>query len=132
MVSRCTKKGNKSYPDYGGRGIKVCDRWKNYLLFLEDMGEKPSPEMTLERKDNNKNYEPGNVVWATRTEQNNNTRRNRFITYDGKTLTLNQWSKETGIPYNRIQWRLNSGWTVADALKPELLYCGKSKGRKTI
>jgi len=72
MIKRCTKPNNR-WDRYGGRGIKVCERWMNdFLLFLEDVGKKPSPKLTLERIDNDKDYEPGNVRWATRWEQSLN------------------------------------------------------------
>ena len=70
----------RTHPEYHGRGITVCDRWSDYLLFLEDMGERPGPQFSIERKDNDGNYEPSNCVWATRTEQNRNRRNPRFIT----------------------------------------------------
>jgi hypothetical protein len=75
MMTRCYNKNTKDYKNYGGRGIQVCERWKNYENFLNDMGRKPSPELTLERKDNDKDYEPGNCKWATRRDQQFNRRR---------------------------------------------------------
>lgn len=76
MKQRCRNPKNKAFPDYGGRGIKVCERWSVFLNFLSDVGEKPSSEHSLDRyPNNNGNYEPGNVRWATRTEQNNNQRK---------------------------------------------------------
>jgi len=76
MIYRCTNPKGPGWKNYGGRGIKVCDRWRNsFELFFADVGLKPSPELTLERIDNEGNYEPGNVKWATRSEQNLNKRR---------------------------------------------------------
>lgn len=74
MRARCLNPNHKGYPDYGGRGIKVCERWDNFAAFVEDMGEKPGPEYTLDRIDNDGDYEPGNTRWATWEEQHANKR----------------------------------------------------------
>lgn len=76
MHTRCYDKSREEYPNYGGRGICVVDRWFRFWKFLEDMGPKPKPELTLERKNNDGNYEPNNCEWATRADQNRNKRRN--------------------------------------------------------
>lgn len=93
MKSRCYKKSCSQYHNYGGRGIKVCDRWiNNPKAFLEDMGKKPTPNHSLDRIDNNGDYEPSNCKWSTLQEQSNNKRTSRFITHQGVTNTLFQWS----------------------------------------
>jgi len=96
MKARCYSKKHKFYSYYGGRGIAVCDRWKDdFWAFVRDMHPKPKG-YTLERLDNDRDYEPGNVVWATRKRQMLNMRRNRLITSFGQTLTLAEWSEKTG------------------------------------
>lgn len=104
------------YQRYGGRGITMCQEWKDsFLAFLKDMGHVPDG-YTLERIDNDGNYEPGNCKWANRKEQSNNTARNRYITYNDKTQTLAQWADEYGIEYMLLFNRLELGWTMDDAL----------------
>ena len=82
MHYRCKNPNSKDFPNYGGRGIQVCERWADLMVFASDMGAKPSPAHTLERVNNNGNYEPGNCVWATRSAQNFNRRK-----YGKKNLT---------------------------------------------
>jgi len=117
MKSRCYTKSNIGYPYYGGRGITVCDRWlHSFENFLSDMGERPGPEYSLDRINPNGNYRPDNCRWATRETQDNNRRANRFLTWNGKTQTIAQWAKETGISKGTILNRLNWGWPIEDAL----------------
>lgn len=117
MISRCCCSTNSRYSDYGGRGINVCDRWReSFEAFLEDMGECPYG-LTIERIDNNGNYSPENCRWATRKEQGRNKRTSRFLTYNGKTMTLIEWSEETNIPVKVIYSRINRcGWSIERAL----------------
>ena len=116
MRRRCRDKKFRDFPYYGGRGIKVCERWNSFEKFLEDMGERP-PGMTLDRKDNNGNYEPGNCRWSTALVQMNNTRGNKYLTYDGKTMSLSDWARHVGIPPPRLSARLRLlHWPLAKAL----------------
>lgn len=117
MRSRCENQNSKRFADYGGRGITVCDRWKESIQnFVDDMGEQPT-SATVERIDNNKGYSPDNCRWATRTEQGRNKRNNRVIEYDGKHLTLSEWAERTGIKRATIQRRLdNLKWSTHLAL----------------
>jgi len=108
MWQRCTNESVINYHVYGGRGIRVCDRWKDFALFTQDMGPRPSG-YTIERQDSNGNYEPSNCCWATRTEQNNNTSRNRRVTIGDRTMTVSQWARETGLHKSTITERLNRG-----------------------
>lgn len=117
MRRRCSDPEVKSYPDYGGRGIKVCERWKAFAAFYEDMGQRPSPKHELDRyPDNNGNYEPGNVRWALRAEQVKNKRNNRVLTALGKTQTLMEWARELGVSHTAILYRLRAGWSVEAAV----------------
>lgn len=117
VVQRCLNTRHPRYADYGGRGITVCQRWReSFEAFFADMGPKPSPKHSIERKDNSGNYEPGNCHWAGPVEQTNNARRNRVLTHDGRTMTVAQWTKELGFGASIIGLRLAKGWTVAEAL----------------
>lgn len=115
MHDRCSNPKNESYPRYGGRGIRVCDRWKDYALFLTDMGDRP-PGLTLDRKDNDGDYEPQNCRWATRTEQARNKSTNHRITVRGQTKILAEWAELSGIPRERIANRLRHGWSPERAI----------------
>lgn len=116
MLARCCKSADPAYRNYGGRGISVCVRWQNFVNFIHDIGLRPSASHTLERLDNDGNYEPGNCVWATRRSQARNRRTNRMLTFRGMTKCLAEWSSETGIGRQVIYDRLRSGWSVQDAL----------------
>lgn len=96
MHQRCSNPANKEWPNYGGRGIKVCKRWKDFAKFLADMGERPNG-LTLDRKNNSLGYSPRNCRWATAQEQANNKRGLRFISFEGQRRTLTSWSKQFGI-----------------------------------
>ena len=116
MTERCAYEKNNRYKNYGGRGIFVCERWKDFESFLKDMGLKPSALHSLDRIDNNGNYEPGNVRWATKEEQANNKRNNRMVTIKGKTKTLAQWCSIYGASYRKTYSRiLELNWTPEKA-----------------
>lgn len=117
MKYRCYNERDHSYPRYGGRGITVCGEWKdNYDQFCDDMGECP-PDLTLERLDNDLGYFPANCVWATHTEQQNNRRSCRYITFNNKTQTLAQWAREVGIHEDTLRVRLRT-LPIEAALRP--------------
>lgn len=115
MIQRTTNPNSATAHHYIGRGIGVCDNWRDFSNFLADMGEAP-PGLTLERVDNEKGYSPGNCKWATPKEQANNTRRNRNITAFGKTQSLEMWANELGIAADTLKRRLNNGHDLEKAL----------------
>lgn len=117
MKRRCKEKKTKDKKNYADRGISVCERWENsFVLFLQDVGMRPGPGYTLDRKDNDKGYEPGNVRWATYQEQNNNRRNNKKFEFNGQSKTLSQWANELGGSENTIRERLKRGIPLAIAL----------------
>ena len=117
MIRRCKYPSMERYPHYGGRGITVCERWKDFSNFLEDVGFAPSKEHTLGRINNNGNYEPGNVRWETPIEQHRNTSGNRKITFSGQTLTLVEWAEKTGLKRTTITQRLDYyKWSIEKTL----------------
>jgi hypothetical protein len=115
MKNRCNSRSNTAYRHYGGRGIKVCDRWMSFKAFLEDMGE-PPPGGTIDRINNDGNYAPGNCRWLTMKGQANNKRQNLRVEFRGKTQTLGEWCDELGLKYNTILCRLRRGWLPEKAL----------------
>lgn len=116
MRNRCACKTSSSYPDYGGRGIKVAERWEDYELFVADIGLRPTPNHSIERINVNGNYEPGNVRWATKVEQARNKRNSRFITANGSTKTLAEWAEKLGCQPTAITARLKSGMDADEAV----------------
>jgi hypothetical protein len=121
MVQRCCNPKHKNFRHYGGRGITVCDRWRtNFEVFLEDMGPRPSAKHSIERKDNNGNYEPGNCVWATQREQSRNKRTNRLVEFGGQTLCVEEWAAKLGLTSKAIHHRLDRGWSIDKALTTPL------------
>ena len=116
MKARCYRKKNVSYKRYGGRGIRVCERWLKFENFLADVGLRPSPAHSLERKENNGNYEPGNVVWATQLEQHRNKSSAPLLTLNGETLMMSEWARRLGVHPSQISARLAKGWPLVRAL----------------
>lgn len=117
MLNRCYNKNVRSYPHYGGRGITVCDRWRNsYENFLSDMGRAPSPKHSLDRINVNENYSANNCKWSTPVEQANNTTKTYMVTYDGNQIPLGLFCRKHNLPIELIRGRLNNGWSVDRAL----------------
>lgn len=115
MRDRCRNPHSTNWHKYGGRGITVCERWDDFRNFLADMGPRPDG-MTLDRINNDGNYEPGNCRWATPEVQAFNTRRNRFFTYNGVTRSLTQWADAYGIKFGTLWQRIEKGWPIDIAL----------------
>lgn len=119
IKKRCYNPKHAAYENYGGRGITMCDEWKNdFMAFYNDMGSRPTPQHSIDREKNELGYSKSNCRWATLEEQNNNRRNNRYITYDGKTQTLAMWCKELGLNYSLIGSRLRKGWSFEEAIRP--------------
>ena len=117
MKGRCYDVNDQCYGTYGGRGITVCDSWKNdFAAFYADMGDPPSDKHSIDRRDNDGNYEPGNCRWATPKEQANNRRSNIMLTLDGTTRTAEEWSAIVGINAATIRQRKKRGWSDKDVL----------------
>lgn len=130
MKARCTDPKHSAYRWYGARGITVCDAWRDsFQAFLSDVGERPTRQHTLDRIDNERGYEPGNVRWATRTEQMRNTRTNRWLEFNGERLVIQDWARRIGISQATLHQRLQRGWPLEHALAapadkhPPLTHC---------
>lgn len=118
MIRRCENESHKSFKHYGARGIKVCDAWHSFEAFYADMGDRPSDAHTIDRKDNNGNYEPSNCRWATQTEQARNRRSSRYLTIFGETKTIIAWAEDERcqVSYAAFSKRVYCGWDGVDAL----------------
>lgn len=115
MHERCATNQKRVYPRYAGRGIQVCDRWASFDNFLADMGEAP-PGLSLDRIDNDGNYEPGNCRWATLVEQCRNRSSNRMLEHEGVVRPLPEWAERFNLPRHALSQRIRAGWAVSDAL----------------
>lgn len=126
MMKRCENPKDGSYEKYGGRGISVCERWKNGTkhlsgleCFVVDMGEYPGGDYSLDRIDNDGDYTPGNCRWATPLQQSRNNRNCRMVTYQGKTQSVTEWAEELGVSRSTIYKRLDAGCDAETALSPK-------------
>lgn len=116
MIARCSNENHVAYKSYGARGIKVCERWKKFECFLEDMGMPESLAMTIEREDNDGDYCKENCKWASRKVQSRNTSRNVNITIDGVTKTVRDWEVHAGVKRGVFQRRIDIGWSHEKAI----------------
>lgn len=128
MKTRCLNPNADEYPNYGGRGIGICDRWLTFENFLEDMGRKPGQGYTLERKDSEGHYEPQNCKWATSTEQVRNRRTTKRITYQSEDKPLAEWAIIKNIPYGTLNARIKADWSLERAMETPV----KTGKRKSI
>jgi hypothetical protein len=130
MLRRCLNPKHKAFKDYGGRGITVCDRWRDFSAFYADIGPRPSPRHSLERKDGNGNYEPTNCRWATKREQQRNTRRNVRLTFRGETRCLAEWADIMGLKRELVRGRIRLGWDAERALTTPSAAAVRAAGRE--
>ena len=120
MKNRCHNPKCNRYANYGGKGVKICERWlgeNGFKNFVADMGLKPTSGHSIDRFPNHSgNYEPENCRWATRVEQQNNRDDNRILTHNGESLTASQWAKKLGFKHSLIHNRIKIGWSIEAAL----------------
>ena len=112
---RCNNKKRDDYERYGGRGIRVCERWDDFELFLEDMGHRPSDKHSIDRIDNDKDYNPENCRWVTSTEQQRNKGNNYYIEYNGETMCMSAWAEKLGFSRDLLKNRIYRGWSIEKA-----------------
>lgn len=115
MVRRCTNPKCSAWPEYGGRGIAVCERWMTFENFVADMGAPPDG-MQIERVDNDGPYSPANCRWATRGEQARNRRSTHEITFRGATKCLSEWARELGVSPKLLHHRIKAGWPIEQVM----------------
>lgn len=120
MKYRCENPSSSNYNRYGGRGIKICERWHNVLNFIEDIGSPPSPIHQLDRINNDGDYEPGNVRWVLPVQNMRNRSTAKLLTWNGKTLSLVQWAEMLGFNRGTLSDRIRSGWSVERTLTEKL------------
>jgi hypothetical protein len=117
MLTRCENPNASRYMKYGGRGISICERWHKFENFLADMGPRPSMNHSIDRINNDGNYEPENCRWATRAEQVANRSVAIHIAHKGRTQTLKQWADELSMEYKTLWRRIKRGWSIADVMQ---------------
>ena len=122
MLTRCYNQSVPCYPRYGGRGIRVCERWHTAAYFIADMGRRPSPAHSLDRINNDGDYEPGNCRWATAKEQSNNRSSARLVMHQGVTRTIGQWLSDFSLSCFGFYWRLACGKTEDVALEEMIVW----------
>lgn len=134
MIARCHRENHPKFPSYGGKGIFVCDKWReSFSNFLDDMGERPT-DTTIDRIDSSKGYDPENCRWATATQQQANISSNVNIEFKGKKQNISAWARELGIDPSTLARRIRVGWSVERALKvkPKLGNRENTNGQRLI
>lgn len=117
MITRCENSNQAHYERYGGRGITVCEEWRDHFeQFLSDMGPRPGPRYSIDRIDNALGYSPENCRWATDIEQANNTTHCHYLEFQGEQLSIAQWAKRIGISRTTLSSRLRKGWSIEKTL----------------
>lgn len=130
MIERCTSPANKKFHHYGGRGITVCDRWRTFQNFLDDMGERPAG-MELDRIDSHGDYCPANCRWISHKANTNNRTNNRVYTHNGQTKTLSQWGESSGLGVGRLYQRVHTmKWPFEKAITTPALQVGRVRHRR--
>jgi hypothetical protein len=129
MIRRCTNLRCKLFAAYGGRGIVVSERWRDFRNFLADMGERPHGT-TLDRIDNARGYEPGNCRWITLAAQQRNRTNNHKLTIDGQSRTLTEWAERSGVGEGTIRYRLSRGWSAGQAVNTPLSAQHQAAGKQ--
>lgn len=124
MHIRCSKRNHPRYHQYGGAGIAVCDKWKTFQGFLDDMGERPEGT-SLDRIDNEKGYSKENCRWADSKQQQRNRKNNRLFTHNGITMCLSEWVEKLGLRYATVSSRLHRGLTLEESLFYTPRHCGR-------
>ncbi len=117
LKDRCCNQRHSSYSDYGGRGVRLCERWRTgFVYFLQDMGDCPAEDSQIDRINGSGDYEPGNCRWVSPSDNCNNRCNNRLLTYQGETLTATQWARRKGVDAGLIYDRLDRQWSVERVL----------------
>jgi hypothetical protein len=129
IKQRCFSKSCKEYLYYGNRGITICNRWLIFANFLDDMGRAPSPKHSIDRIDNNGNYEPINCKWSTTVEQCNNRRTTRIVSYNGVNVPLSLLCRNENVSYNMVRRRIEKGYSIESSIHlPSMTPHQKAKG----
>lgn len=124
MLQRCYNPKHSAYSYYGKRGIKTCERWKKFTEFWKDMGETYKPGLTLDRIDNEGDYEPSNCKWSTMKEQIMNRSNTKRYEYKGQLKTVNDWAEEIGMKSGTLWFRIKRGWNIERALTTKTILKG--------